>query len=400
MFHPLPIFIGFRYAYSRKSDSFGRFVSWLSMIGIMLGSIGLIVIMSVMNGFENEMQKNILQYLPQAQITSDNNRLLTSQYPLTVIPTIAQVDNVVPLVTADVILQSAKNITISTMIGIDPNEYDPISSRVYGGDYSSLQSGKYNIILGRNLADLLNVDIGDTIRLMVPEVSQITPVGKIPSQRIFTISGLFSTNRDIEQSIIYLNIDDAAKLMRYPQNTITSWRLYLNNPLNIDSIVKTKLPDGLHFDDWREKRGELFQAIKMEKNVMGLLISLIVIVAAFNIITSLSLLVMEKQNEIAILKTQGLTRKGVMMIFIIQGASSGIIGTLLGCLIGLLISYNLSEIMSTLGLTFSGIRLPSVVDTAQVITVFIALLMLSIISTLYPAYRAANTQPAQALRYE
>ncbi|WP_392551338.1 lipoprotein-releasing ABC transporter permease subunit LolC [Orbus wheelerorum] len=400
MFHPLPIFIGFRYAYSRKSDSFGRFVSWLSMIGIMLGSIGLIVIMSVMNGFENEMQKNILQYLPQAQITSDNNRLLTSQYPLTVIPTIAQVDNVVPLVTADVILQSAKNITISTMIGIDPNECDPISSRVYGGDYSSLQSGKYNIILGRNLADLLNVDIGDTIRLMVPEVSQITPVGKIPSQRIFTISGLFSTNRDIEQSIIYLNIDDAAKLMRYPQNTITSWRLYLNNPLNIDSIVKTKLPDGLHFDDWREKRGELFQAIKMEKNVMGLLISLIVIVAAFNIITSLSLLVMEKQNEIAILKTQGLTRKGVMMIFIIQGASSGIIGTLLGCLIGLLISYNLSEIMSTLGLTFSGIRLPSVVDTSQVITVFIALLMLSIISTLYPAYRAANTQPAQALRYE
>ncbi|WP_392562324.1 lipoprotein-releasing ABC transporter permease subunit LolC [Orbus sturtevantii] len=400
MFYPLSTFIGLRYAYSRKSDSFGRFVSWLSMIGIMLGSIGLIVIMSVMNGFENEMQKNILQYLPQAQIIGQANRLSTIQYPLTSIPTINQVDNIVPLVTADVILQSTKNITISTLIGIEPNQYDPISSRIYGGSYASLQQGKYNIILGRHLADLLNIDIGDTIRLMVPEVSQITPVGKIPSQRIFNVSALFAANRDIEQSVVYLNIDDAAKLMRYPPNTITSWRLYLNNPLNIESIVTTKLPEGLHFDDWRAKRGELFQAISMEKNVMGLLISLIVIVAAFNIITSLSLLVMEKQNEIAILKTQGLTHKGIMMIFIIQGASSGVVGTVLGCLIGLFISYNLSDIMSTLGLTFSGIRLPSVVDITQVVIVFIALLMLSIVSTLYPAYRAAKTQPAEALRYE
>jgi len=308
------------------------------------------------------MQKNILQYLPQVQITAQNNRLSTIQYPSSVVPAIAQVDNIVPLITADVILQSSKNITISTLIGIDPNQSDPIANHIYGGEYSSLQQGKYHIILGRNLADLLNVDIGDTVRLMVPQVSQITPMGKIPSQRVFTISALFATNRDIEQAIVYLNIDDAAKLMHYPQNTITSWRLYLNNPLNIESVVRAKLPDGLHFNDWREKRGELFQAIRMEKNVMGLLISLIVIVAAFNIITSLSLLVMEKQNEIAILKTQGLTRKGIMMIFIIQGASSGIIGTVLGCLIGLLIGYNLSTIMSTLGLTFSGIRLPSIID--------------------------------------
>lgn len=133
---------------------------------------------------------------------------------------------------------------------------------------------------------------------------------------------------------------------------------------------------------------------------MGLLISLIVIVAAFNIITSLSLLVMEKQNEIAILKTQGLSRKKIMMIFIIQGASSGIIGTVLGCTIGLLIALNLSDIMSILGLTFSGIQLPSDVNITQVSIVFIALFMLSILSTLYPAYRAANTEPAEALRYE
>lgn len=396
MFHPLPLFIGLRYAYSRRSDSFGRFVSWLSMIGIMLGSFGLIVIMSVMNGFENEMQKNILLFIPQAQITTVNHHLAIDQYPKTALPHHERITHVTPLVTGDVILQSADNITMSTIIGVNPTDYEPIIKHVYWGDYADLQPGKYHIIIGNGLANNLKLKIGDKVRLMVTDASQITPMGKIPSQRLFTVAGIFSVNQDIDQSLVYLNINDAAKLMRYSDNMITSWRLFLDNPLNIQSILSQTLPEHLQFEDWREKRGELFQAIKMEKNVMGLLISLIVIVAAFNIITSLSLLVMEKQNEIAILKTQGLNRFKTMMIFIIQGASSGIIGTVLGCLFGLIIALNISQ----LGFTFSGIRLPSVVDYGQVIFVFTSLILLSIISTLYPAYRAANTQPAEALRYE
>lgn len=396
MFHPLPLFIGLRYAYSRRSDSFGRFVSWLSMIGIMLGSFGLIVIMSVMNGFENEMQKNILLFIPQAQITTVNHRLAIDQYPKTALPHHEHITHVTPLVTGDVILQSADNITMSTIIGVNPTDYEPIIKHVYWGDYADLQPGKYHIIIGNGLANNLKLKIGDKVRLIVTNASQITPMGKIPSQRLFTVAGIFSVNQDIDQSLVYLNINDAAKLMRYSDNMITSWRLFLDNPLNIQSILSQTLPEHLQFEDWREKRGELFQAIKMEKNVMGLLISLIVIVAAFNIITSLSLLVMEKQNEIAILKTQGLNRFKTMMIFIIQGASSGIIGTVLGCLFGLIIALNISQ----LGFTFSGIRLPSVVDYGQVIFVFTSLILLSIISTLYPAYRAANTQPAEALRYE
>lgn len=396
MFHPLPLFIGLRYAYSRRSDSFGRFVSWLSMIGIMLGSFGLIVIMSVMNGFENEMQKNILLFIPQAQITTVNHRLAIDQYPKTALPHHESITHVTPLVTGDVILQSADNITMSTIIGVNPTDYEPIIKHVYWGDYADLQPGKYHIIIGNGLANNLKLKIGDKVRLMVTNASQITPMGKIPSQRLFTVAGIFSVNQDIDQSLVYLNINDAAKLMRYSDNMITSWRLFLDNPLNIQSILSQTLPEHLQFEDWREKRGELFQAIKMEKNVMGLLISLIVIVAAFNIITSLSLLVMEKQNEIAILKTQGLNRFKTMMIFIIQGASSGIIGTVLGCLFGLIIALNISQ----LGFTFSEIRLPSVVDYGQVIFVFTSLILLSIISTLYPAYRAANTQPAEALRYE
>ncbi len=400
IFHPLVFYIGLRYVYGQKSDGFGRFVSWLSMIGIMLGSLGLIVVLSVMNGLEDQMQGNILKFLPQAQITSSQGRIDPNIIASDQFNKIDGVKHVAPLVTSDVVLQSEQSITVSTLMGINPEGEDPISDYIYNGSISDLQAGQYNIIIGQSLAEQLGVAVGDKIRLMVTDASQITPVGRIPSQRLFRISGIFSVNHDINQALVYVNQSDARNLLRYPSNTITSWRLFLDQPLNIGTVTATPLPDGLIYKDWREKRGELFQAIKMEKNVMGLLISLIVIVAAFNIITSLSLLVMEKQGEVAILKTQGLSRCKIMLIFIIQGASSGVIGTLLGSVLGLLLAFNLNDIMQVLGLSFAGIQLPSLVESTQIVFIIIGLLMLSLISTIYPAYRAANIQPAEALRYE
>lgn len=400
IFRPLVFYIGLRYVYGQKTDGFGRFVSWLSMIGIMLGSIGLIVVLSVMNGLENQMQNSILKFFPQAQITSMQGRIDPNLTPSTLFNSIKGVNRITPLVTGDVILQSEQSITVSTLMGITAEDEDPINDYIYSGSIADLQAGQYNVILGQTLANQLGVTVGDKIRLMVTDASQITPVGRIPSQRLFNIVGLFSVNHDINQALIYINQSDARNLLRYPANMITSWRLFLDNPLNIAAVTNTPLPDGLIFNDWRAKRGELFQAIKMEKNVMGLLISLIVIVAAFNIITSLSLLVMEKQGEVAILKTQGLSRFKIMLIFIIQGASSGVMGTLLGSIIGLLLALNLNELMQVLGLSFAGIELPSLVEPSQIIFIIIGLLMLSLISTIYPAYRAANIQPAEALRYE
>ncbi|OCG76856.1 outer membrane-specific lipoprotein transporter subunit LolC [Gilliamella sp. Nev6-6] len=400
MFRPLVFYIGLRYVYGQKTDGFGRFVSWLSMIGIMLGSIGLIVVLSVMNGLEDQMQNSILKFFPQAQITSNQGRIDPNVILSSPFEKITGVNRITPLVTSDVVLQSEQSITVSTLMGVKPEDEDPISDYIYMGSISDLQAGQYNVILGQTLANQLGVTIGDKIRLMVTDASQITPVGRIPSQRLFNVVGLFSVNHDINQSLIYVNQSDARNLLRYPANMITSWRLFLDKPLDIASFTNTALPEGLVFNDWRAKRGELFQAIKMEKNVMGLLISLIVIVAAFNIITSLSLLVMEKQGEVAILKTQGLSRFKIMFIFIIQGASSGIIGTLLGSVLGLLLAVNLNEIMQALGLSLAGILLPSLVEPSQIILIIIGLLMLSLISTIYPAYRAANIQPAEALRYE
>lgn len=400
IFRPLVFFIGLRYVYGQKTDGFGRFVSWLSMLGIMLGSIGLIVVLSVMNGLEDQMQESILKFLPQAQITTSQGRIDPNKISREQFKKINGVNHVAPLVTGDVVLQSEQGIMVSTLMGINPDDGDPINDYVYSGSVSDLVPGQYNVIIGLTLANQLGVTVGDKIRLMVTDASQITPVGRIPSQRLFNIVGLFSINHDINQALIYVNQTDARHLLRYQEGIITSWRLFLDKPLEITSVTNTPLPEGLVFNDWRTKRGELFQAIKMEKNVMGLLISLIVIVAAFNIITSLSLLVMEKQGEVAILKTQGLSRFKIMLIFIIQGASSGIIGTLLGSAIGLLLACYLNEIMQLFGLSFAGIQLPSLVEPTQIIVIVIGLLMLSLISTIYPAYRAANIQPAEALRYE
>lgn len=265
MFRPLVFFISFRYIYGQKNDGFGHFVSWLSMLGIMLGSLGLIVVLSVMNGLENQMQGNILRFLPQAQITSPQNRINRDAIPNQQFANIPNVARITPLVTSDVVLQSGQSITVSTLMGINPQDYEPISDYIYWGSLDDLQAGQYNIILGRTLAEQLKVTVGDQIRLMVTEASQITPVGRIPSQRLFTVVGLFAVNRDINQTLIYVNQTDAQNLLRYPANTITSWRLFLDNPLDIATVVSQPLPNHLIFKDWRSKRGELFQAVKMEK---------------------------------------------------------------------------------------------------------------------------------------
>lgn len=402
MYRPLPLFIGFRYVYGKKSDGFGRFVSWLSMIGIALGSMGLIVVLSIMNGFEDEMQKSILQFMPQAQITGPNESLNIQHYPAEQFATLNGQTKLVPLVTSDVVVQSAASIGVTTLMGIDPSkpQDEPIVPYLIAGSLSDLVEGQYQVIIGSQLADQLGVSLGQPIRVMVTNASQITPVGRIPNQRLFTVVGLFSVNRDINQSLIYVNQEDAKRLMRYSADTISGWRVFLKHPLDISHFVEQTLPAPLKFKDWRDKRGELFQAIRLEKNMMGLLISLIVVVAAFNIITSLSLLVMEKQGEVAILKTQGLTRSRIMSIFIIQGACSGVLGTLIGSAIGIILAVNLNSIMATLRLSFSGIRLPSLVEPMQITIIIIGLLVLSLFATLYPAWRAANIHPAEALRYE
>lgn len=383
----------------RAADRFGRFVSWLSTIGITLGVLALVTVLSVMNGFERELQNNILGLMPQALITSQKGSIKPDELPANGLK-LQGVNRVAPLTTGDVVLQSARSVSVGVMLGIDPQQQDPLTPWLVNVKQSDLAPGKYNVILGEQLAGQLGVNRDDQIRVMVPSASQFTPMGRVPSQRLFTVIGTFAANSEVDGYQMLTNIQDASRLMRYPAGNITGWRLWLNEPLKVDELSQQALPQGTEWKDWRERKGELFQAVRMEKNMMGLLLSLIVAVAAFNIITSLGLMVMEKQGEVAILQTQGLTRRQIMAVFMVQGASAGIIGALLGAVLGALLASQLNNLMPIIGAFLDGAALPVVIEPLQVIGIALLAMAIALLSTLYPSWRAAATQPAEALRYE
>ena len=384
----------------RAVDKFGRFVSWLSALGIMLGVAALITVTSVMNGFERSLQDSILAYIPQAIITTPNGQLPKQDSTAQTLLKREGVINVVPLVEGDVVLQSKDNISVGIMLGVEKAQDEPLTQYIRYGNFSMLKAGEYGVILGNNLAKQLKAKEGDKIRLIVPSVSQLTPMGRVPSQRLFTVKGIFQSGGDADASQVLVNQQDAARLMRYQPGNITGWRLFFSSPLNIEKYSAQSLPEGLSWKDWRERKGEFFQAVKMEKNMMGLLLSLIIAVAAFNIITSLSLLVMEKQGEVAILQTMGLKRTQIMSIFMLQGAGAGIIGAIAGGLLGALLSSQLNIIMPAVGLIPHGVELPATLEWGRVFIIGFAAIAISLLSTLYPSWRAATIQPAEALRYE
>ncbi|RRO06272.1 lipoprotein-releasing ABC transporter permease subunit LolC [Pectobacterium aquaticum] len=400
MYQPVALFIGLRYMRGRASDRFGRFVSWLSAIGITLGVMALVTVLSVMNGFERELEGNILGVMPQAVISTPQGSLNPALIPASSLDSLEGVTRVAPLTTGDVVLQSARSVAVGVMLGIDPDEREPLSRYLVNVKQQQLQSGQYQAILGDKLAAQLGVKAGDHIRMMVTSASQLTPMGRIPSQRIFTVAGTFAANSEVDSYQLLVNQQDASRLMRYPANHITGWRLWLEKPLSVDTLSTQTLPEGTVWKDWRERKGELFQAVRMEKNMMGLLLSLIVAVAAFNIITSLGLLVMEKQGEVAILQTQGLTQRQIMAVFMVQGGSAGVIGALLGALLGTLLASQLNTLMPILGVLLDGAALPVAIDPVQVVTIAISAMVIALLSTLYPSWRAAAVQPAEALRYE
>ncbi|EKK3975347.1 lipoprotein-releasing ABC transporter permease subunit LolC [Cronobacter sakazakii] len=399
MYQPVALFIGLRYMRGRAADRFGRFVSWLSTIGITLGVLALVTVLSVMNGFERELQNNILGLMPQALISSSKGSVNPQQLPADSLH-LQGVNRIAPLTTGDVVLQSARSVAVGVMLGIDPAQRDPLTPYLVNVNQQALAVGKYNIILGEQLAGQLGVKRGDQLRLMVPSASQFTPMGRLPSQRLFTVIGTFAANSEVDGYQMLVNIQDASRLMRYPAGNITGWRLWLNEPLKVDTLSQQTLPPGTQWQDWRERKGELFQAVRMEKNMMGLLLSLIVAVAAFNIITSLGLMVMEKQGEVAILQTQGLTRRQIMAVFMVQGASAGVIGALFGALLGALLASQLNNLMPVIGAFLDGAALPVVIEPWQVIGIALSAMAVALLSTLYPSWRAAATEPAEALRYE
>ncbi|MGY5453240.1 lipoprotein-releasing ABC transporter permease subunit [Agarivorans sp. MS3-6] len=389
-------FIAWRFSRGAKQQRFASFVSWFSTLGITLGVASLITVISVMNGFENQLKQRILNLVPH--LTFSEQQLL---------PSSLSGFEQSPLVLSEVVLQSPNNLHAAMMQGIDVKQQvdaELLRKKMLIGDLDSLTSGSYNVVIGIGVANALGVRLGDTIRLLATERLVYTPIGEMPSQRNFVVSGIFEFAAEVDKQFILVNIDDSARLLRTSLKDISQQRIFLDDPFQIETIAEQLEQQAFEFQDWRSFYGELFAAVKMEKNMMGMLFCLIIAVAAFNILSSLVMMVGEKRADVAILQTLGLSRDKVVMVFVMQGAWSGCIGAAVGALSGWWLSNNINMVMSGLGLNFAanlgGSGLPVLQRSDQIIFITVAAMLLSIVATIYPAWQASKIHPAEALRYE
>ncbi|MDG6361033.1 lipoprotein-releasing ABC transporter permease subunit [Glaesserella parasuis] len=388
-----PLFIAFRYWRSKSGDRFGRLVTNLASLGIVLGVMALVIVLSVMNGLENMQKRNLLSTLPHA-IISPINEAWNKEQPLN-LPT--YVEKSVPISRANVMIQSQHGMNVGQLIGVEKNSDDPLLTEV--SDLSErLPAGDFNVLIGSRLANQLDLNVGDKIRLMITENSQYTPFGRVPVQRLFTVSDIYYSNNEASAYTLFANLADFGRLLRIEEGKSQGVRLFLTDPFLVTELPSAFPADKWLVNDWREQKGEFFQAVRMEKNMMGLLISLIIIVAISNIVTSLSLMVVDKQGEIAILQTQGLTKGQITQIFVAQGAIVGVIGALVGGVFGVLATVYLGDFIRLINPT--GMMLPTEIVSKQVMVIVLSSIVLSLVCTLYPAYRASKIEPAEALRYE
>ncbi len=399
---PISLFIALRYWKTKSGDRFAKLITQLASIGIALGVAALIIVLSVMNGLENTQKKQRLSSLPHMLLIAETPLSMTKvevvkQQILQLAP---QVKKIVPINQNNVILQTPENINAAQMIGITQFSDVPQLTEFKKEDFARLLPAKqFKLVISATLAQQAHLQIGDRVRIILTDHSQYTPLGQIPISRLFTVSGIYHTPQIANTGQIFTNLADIGRLMRIKPNAVQGFRLYLADPFAVQDI-KTQLdalPDW-QIEDWRKQRGEFFQSVKMEKNMMGLLVSLIIIVAISNILTSLSLMVVDKTSEIAILQTQGLARRKIRKIFIWQGMLVGISGTFWGALLGTLITIHFENLRLIIMPT--SVHLPTQINSVQILIIVLGALLFTLLSTLYPAYRAAKVQPARALRDE
>ena len=437
MFQPISLFIGLRYSRSGNRSGFVSFITFFSVAGILLGVASLITVVSVMNGFEGDLKKRILGLVPHIVIsqTADNQPVKKIQSKAgTTIPhwqgyreyllKQPHVQQVTPFIESEVLLQSQSQTSSSLqgvlLQGIIPEfEQDNIvNQNMVAGSLTSLSTGKYNLVLGESLARKLSIEYGDTVRLVLLNKTVFTPMGRVPVQRTFTVSGIFNVGSQVDDAMVYIHSNYAAKLLRRKGDGIEQLRLYLDDAFNAKKVVKQLEANNFttnatgstadvsafknaKFTTWDESQGVLFSAVKMEKNMMWLMLSLIIAVATFNIISALVMAVIDKQGEIGILQTLGMNRLGIMKIFMTQGMVNGIFGTLLGGIIGIVLTLNLNDVLSLVGIKLYGVQnLPVVLNSEHVAVILFSAVFMSFLATLYPAYRASTTQPAEVLRNE
>ena len=412
MFRPLALFIGLRYTRAERSNRFISFISLISMIGLTLGVAVLITVLSVMNGFDRELKTRILGMVPQATVTAaeviGDWEVLAEQIK-TADP---EVVAVAPFIQLQGMLTSNGQVAGIMVTGVDP-KYEKnvsiINEHMTEGSIDTLKGGDFSIVLGEEMVQSLGLNIGDKVTLVLPEASP-SPAGVIPRFKRFTLTGVFSISPEVDSLMAFIPMEDAAKLLRLPAGA-QGIRLKLNDiftaPIAAQKAASIA-PNQLYPNDWTQTHGNLFGAIQMEKAMVGLLLFLIILVAAFNIVSSLVMLVTDKKADIAILKTFGASPRLITQVFMVQGVVIGVIGTVAGTILGVIFALTISDILGFINQSF-GLHLfdayfinylPSQLRLVDVVLITGASFVLSFLATIYPARRAAKIQPAQTLRYE
>ena len=415
MFQPLPVFVGLRYSLAREHSFFVSFITWVSLLGVAIGVAALITVLSVMNGFESELRGRLLSLSAHATLTAGGAPITDWQRRIEQLQGAPGLTGAAPFLETDAMLSRQSSMSGAIVRGIDPTLEAGVSSiadSMREGKLSDLKPGSNRIILGRMLAYQLQVGAGDSVVVMIPGNSAAGGGSFSPRLQEFEVVGIFEVGLMEHDSVLALiNLSDAEALrsMAGP----TGIRLRFDDVLKAPDLARSaaaRLKPALRVRDWTEENEAYFRAIRIEKTMMGLILMLIVAVAVFNIVAALVMVVNDKRTDIAILRTLGLSPRGVQAVFMTQGALIGWIGTLLGVSLGLALALNVDVIVpfleSNLGFhimdpdVYYLSAIPSEVHPPDVVRIAVAALLLTLVATIYPAYQAARTQPADALRYE
>ena len=415
MLSNLPLFIGLRYTRSKRSEGFVSFISGFSLCAMALGVTALIIVLSVMNGFDREIKSRLLKVVPHITLTSSQgfnpaqiadlqNQFISDQ----------SVISVVPILQSFVMISHKEQQTGVVLQGIDPQlaSAEKLADNMLTGHIQQLAEGGFGIILGSQLARKLDVFVGDRLQLTLPKVS-VTPAGIFPRIKRVTVVGIFQVGAQVDASVAFINHRDGQKLLQMGER-YQGVQIELSDPFLADSWLlqhKGQLTaDSTQWRTWMDDMGSLFQAMRMEKVIVSLLLSVIIAVAAFNIVASLVLMVSDKRKDIAVVRTLGVSSATVIKIFIIQGLAVGALGIVSGTILGCLLAFFIGDIVAAIE-SLSGFymfdpsvylisALPSRILIGDVLIVVGGAFLISFLATLYPAWRAGKVLPAEALRYD
>ncbi|MFM8330717.1 MAG: lipoprotein-releasing ABC transporter permease subunit [Candidatus Methylumidiphilus sp.] len=414
MFKPLILYIGLRYTRAKRRTRFISFITLTSVLGIALGVTALITVLSVMNGFEAELRERILGMTSHASISGDDGELRDWQSLEPALQKERRVLGWAPYVEGQAMLSSEHRVSGSMLRGVLP-DYEPrvseVAKHIEAGSLAALKPGEFGIVLGQELAAYLGVLVGDKVTVITPQLTA-TPAGILPRLKRFTVVGVFKVGMfEFDRNLALIQLDDAARLLR--MEGVSGLRLKLDDLFYVREIVRDigpRLPGRYYISDWTQAHSNFFRAIQTEKRVMFIILLLIVAVAAFNIVSTLVMVVTDKRADIAILRTQGMTPAAVMGIFMVLGTVIGLFGALLGCVGGISLALNVETIVPAIERLFGThfmaadvyyiSELPSKLLWSDVWQITGMAFLLSLLATIYPAWQASRIKPAEELRYE